>query len=246
MCTVFRYILENQNWLDARENKYEVVSERFFLRKEDWDVYKMWDNENSNINSDTRELLESISRNVTIDSVTIKELNFDNYKPEEKTPEEEFKLISERYKAASELYTNVLLTQKLLDHEDTFTEKTKYGETEFYRVPMANTKYVFTKYCELFYTKEIVDSILSYHEYIERDGKLYMSQSMGLGGPIVTSVEMSIIKDSDFQYTVKMKEFYDNSKDMTSNSEYHLLFRNGYWVWDREIFADDNVVLINK
>lgn len=249
MCAVFKYILENQNWINAREHVYEkitVMHEDYFLRKTDRDIYKMWDNENIDINSDDEALYESISKNVTIDSVTIKELNFDSYNPKEKTPEEEFELVSERYKAASELYTNVLLTQKLLDHTDAFIGATKYGETEFYRVPQANNKAVFVAYCKMFYTKEVVDSLMTYHEYLERDGKLYMSQSMGVGGPIVTKVEMSIVKNNNSQYTVKMKEYYDNSTDMATSGECHLIFRDGYWVWDRVIFADDNVVLINK
>lgn len=50
MCTVFKYILENQNWIDARENKYDkidMVGEYYFVDKKDINVYRQWENENN-------------------------------------------------------------------------------------------------------------------------------------------------------------------------------------------------------
>lgn len=85
MCTVFKYILENQNWIDARENKYEkidIVGEYYFSDKKDKEIRQKWESEieEEEIGALVR-AYDAMSRTVRIDSVTIKELNFDNYTP---------------------------------------------------------------------------------------------------------------------------------------------------------------------
>jgi len=82
MCAVFKFILENQNWIDARANKYEKIdidADYYFLNKKEQAAFEQWKKDNADYrNGNYNRALESISRNVTIDSVTIKELHFDN------------------------------------------------------------------------------------------------------------------------------------------------------------------------
>lgn len=82
MCAVFKFILENQNWIDARANKYEKIdidADYYYLNKKDQAAFEQWKKDNADYrNGNYNRALESISRNVTIDSVTIKELHFDN------------------------------------------------------------------------------------------------------------------------------------------------------------------------
>ena len=87
-------------------------------------------------------------------------------------------------------------------------------------------------------------SLLKENDYVEQNGKLYMSQTLGIGGPVVTKVEMSIRKDSDTRYTVAMTESYEET--MTSQSERHLIQVDGSWVWDSIICASDDVSFSKK
>lgn len=82
MCAVFKFILENRNWIDARANRYEKIDTDtgyYYLNKKDQAAFDVWKRNNADYNNGNyNQALESISQNVTIDSVTIKELHFDN------------------------------------------------------------------------------------------------------------------------------------------------------------------------
>ena len=81
MCAVFKFILENQNWIDARANRYDKIdmdADDYFLKKEDQVAFEKWKKDNADYkNGNYTRALESISKKVAIDTVTIKELNFD-------------------------------------------------------------------------------------------------------------------------------------------------------------------------
>lgn len=160
----------------------------------------------------------------------------------ESEPTSEFDLVCERYRAASDLYFHVLLVQDWLDQEDKFImERTNYEERYYYHVPQADTKQEFINYCRQYYTPELVNELIGMHKFIEKNGKLYMDQSWGLGGPIITEVEMTVRKDSDSRYTIGLYEFYDYDRVMNTSTEVHLIKVNGYWVWDSIIGAADDV-----
>ena len=165
------------------------------------------------------------------------------YRGENPQPDD-YNLICERYRAANDLYMHVFLDQEKLDRTDTIKAQGKYGDMTFYHVPQADSKQAFADYCKQFYTAQIVEGLLKENDYVEQNGKLYMSQTLGIGGPVVTKVEMSIRKDSDTRYTVAMTESYEET--MTSQSERHLIQVDGSWVWDSIICASDDVSFSKK
>ena len=108
MCTVFKFILENQNWIDARENKYkkiDLTGDYYFVDKKDIAKYEQWirENDEDDMGAVIRKY-ESISKNVSIDSVTIKELNFDNYTPSGNTGKNNI-TAEEAYRIACEYWS---------------------------------------------------------------------------------------------------------------------------------------------
>lgn len=163
----------------------------------------------------------------------------------EKPQPDDFTLICERYRAANDLYMHVYLDQVNLDQKDTLKAQGRYGEMTYYRVPQANTKQEFSEYCKQFYSADIVEDLLKNNDYIERNGKLYMSQTLGIGGPLITKVEMSVQKNSDTRYTVTMTESY-GAAIPSQTEEIHLIKTNGAWVWDSIICASDDVELSRK
>lgn len=84
MCTVFKFILENQNWIDARENVYEkwdfiaTFDRYYFIKKDQIPLYQDWAR---NKRPDDKLSYQSITKKVKIDSVTIDVLDFDDYTP---------------------------------------------------------------------------------------------------------------------------------------------------------------------
>lgn len=158
--------------------------------------------------------------------------------------EGQFSLIRDRYTEANELYSNVITFQESLDKNDMITEKTGDGEKIYYRVPQADTKKEFREYCGKFYTEEVAEEIVGYHKYIERDGKLYMDQSLGLGGPLITAVEIFWNQNNTAQYTLELTEYYDGNTESPVYETVHLLRINGEWVFDKIICADDGVVIM--
>ena len=81
MCTVFKYILENQNWINARESKYIKADPDgyfFFIDKADEQYYNEWF---ANISSGNLvEEFEKRSKTVKIDTVSIEVLDFSDMK----------------------------------------------------------------------------------------------------------------------------------------------------------------------
>ena len=80
MCTVFKFILENQNWIDARENKYDKLDPYgvyYYLDRADGDAFFKWQEENAKRFSDDLEMFDAVSEKVTIDTVTIKAINME-------------------------------------------------------------------------------------------------------------------------------------------------------------------------
>lgn len=78
MCTVFKFILENRNWINAREYTYEKLDyiadygKYYFVAKNQLSAFYSWDNYRSRSKAE----LDAITRHVKIDSVTIDVLDF--------------------------------------------------------------------------------------------------------------------------------------------------------------------------
>lgn len=82
-----------------------------------------------------------------------------------------------------------------------------------------------------YYTKEITYELMSYHEWIERDGKLYVSQAAGLGGDDLSAMKLQIQKDSDTQYTIVVYPTYTGLGDVEPFTA-HYVYEDGNWVFD--------------
>lgn len=80
MCTVFKFILENQRWIDARENtyyKYDYIADLdcyFYIKKDQADYLSLWEHRNVKKHYDKAEY-NPITKNVQLDSVRIEVLD---------------------------------------------------------------------------------------------------------------------------------------------------------------------------
>lgn len=81
MCTVFKFILENRNWINAREYTYEKLdfiadyAKYYFVTKDEYDSYYSWRYSRERSKAE----LDAITRHVKIDSVTIDVLDFSSF-----------------------------------------------------------------------------------------------------------------------------------------------------------------------
>lgn len=89
MCTVFKFILENRNWINAREYTYIKLdfiadyAKYYFVTKDQYDSYYSWRYSRERSKAE----LDAITRHVKIDSVTIDVLDFSDMKnPQPGTP----------------------------------------------------------------------------------------------------------------------------------------------------------------
>lgn len=146
-----------------------------------------------------------------------------------------FRDISELIQEAAELYCGVFLWQDSVDTSDTIDQD--YG---YYRVREANSKAELYQLCLKHYSKECTDEMFSYHDWIERNGKLYVSRSMGLGGPVTEQADISIHRDSDTQYTIHFVSYFNGASGLLylGESDIHLNYLDGCWVWD-DVFDND-------
>ena len=156
----------------------------------------------------------------------------------------DFELVKESFKAASKLYSGIFLTQEDVNMSDVIRGTNVYGEEgDMYQVPQANTVEELKDYCRKIYSAEMVKELMAMHSFQETGGKLYIDQTLGLGGPVATAADMRITKDRDDQYTVEIVEYYDYSEEGVEPFVAHLNYVDGNWVWDTIIWGDENIEL---
>lgn len=151
-------------------------------------------------------------------------------------------LLRVQFKESVSLYYDLFLTQDV-DRNDSIPTSEYFGA--YYRVKQADSLEGLRTYCRQYYTEEIVSSLTdgTNLKWKEQNGKLYVSQAYGLGGPSVDSVDMIVHKDSASHYTIDCHCYWDAGFE--DDITVHLIQVNGYWVWD-EIIPGWNGITVNK
>lgn len=170
-------------------------------------------------------------------------MNSSNSKGDKKSGETDFEFVKRKYLEARNLCCGTFLWQNDTDTSDTIRDIGLGGnELDFFRVKYANTIEKFMEYCNSIYTENVTQELMQSHIFKEKNGKLYIDQSMGLGGPGVTAVQLKVTRENDEEYSVEIFETWDVEMD-TEPYTLYLKFVNGNWVWNNYIFADDDVIV---
>lgn len=137
--------------------------------------------------------------------------------------------ITAHFVEAADFYDSFFMAQDVY-RDDVITTR---DNTKYFRVKQADSLEAFRDYCRQYYSEEIVKWMTAGYgdEWIEQDGKLYVKEILGVGGPSVSSLDFRIWKDTDTRYTVVAHEkWYDESGNV--DQIYHLCLNNGNWQWD--------------
>lgn len=157
-----------------------------------------------------------------------------------------FQDISDLIRDAAKLYCGVFLWQSTVDHNDSIPS----GSDQFYdyyRVTEADTLDDLRSLCQQHFTREMTETLLETHQWLEQDGKLYVSQSMGIGGPVTEELAVSFQRTSDTTYAVHLigSMFLDTASPLTAETDETLEYIDGHWVWNHlfDGVANDQVVI---
>lgn len=86
-----------------------------------------------------------------------------------------------------------------------------------------------------YFTYDVVDEMMTYKGWIERDGKLYVSETFGLGGVAPDALYISVDRLKDTEYEIKVYESYNQGgsyQTLSNPVTIHYLLDDGNWVFD--------------
>ena len=153
--------------------------------------------------------------------------------PSKAPAELSFDDVKQLIQEAMDLYCGIFLWQDTVDHNDSIPS----GSDQFpayYRVTEVNSMDALRQLCRKHYTDTVTERIIGYHEWLEQDGKLYVSQSMGLGGPTAERMDVSFRRVSDTQYSVHIIGYATGASGLMKWGEDDVLldYVDGFWVWE--------------
>lgn len=99
-----------------------------------------------------------------------------------------------------------------------------------------------------YFTEETAQNLMAYKEWIELDGALYVSATEGLGGVWGDSMELTIHKDSETQYTITVQEFVNGEVAPWISTPYSVHYQcvDGHWVFDDVVLTYDMPITIRE
>lgn len=97
-----------------------------------------------------------------------------------------------------------------------------------------NTRADVVTLAQQYYTRSAAEEIVGYKQWIEQNGKLYVSMPEGLGGGYTDEMYIVMEKSGTGQYTLKCSEYMFG--EFMFSYEMHYTFMNGRWVFDTPIY----------
>ena len=123
---------------------------------------------------------------------------------------------------------------KEIDRNDAIVQEYEGYDTNFYAVSadgISKKDDVRRLACQYF-TESAVDDLMAQKGWVEKEGKLYVSEPLGLGGSVPDQLYVSIKKEKTDCYAISLYEKMPNNGGVfTKELQYFL--ENGNWVFDR-------------
>lgn len=93
-----------------------------------------------------------------------------------------------------------------------------------------------------YYTQDITNTLMSYKEWIEYNGSLYVSKPDGLGGPAITKCEVEVSEISENLFELNLYYYYNDS-DIPDGVKQNIRceYINGNWAFDQILIGYENV-----
>lgn len=93
-----------------------------------------------------------------------------------------------------------------------------------------------------YFTESVTEELMNYKQWYEENNQLYVSQTDGLGDPLIDGYDIFVQKDNDSKYTLKVVSYFNDETEPPHDVSLELI--NGKWVLN-EIFAFYSVPQIN-
>lgn len=93
-----------------------------------------------------------------------------------------------------------------------------------------------------YFTKSVTEELMNYKQWYEENNQLYVSQTDGLGDPLIDEYDIFVQKDNDSKYTLKVVSYFNGKTEPPYEVSLELI--NGNWVLN-DIFAFYSVPQIN-
>lgn len=139
--------------------------------------------------------------------------------------------------SASQFAWNWFWDAKEIDLSDSVIGELYGTEFNFYAVTAdgVNSKESLRELTHNYFTYDITDEMMSYKGWVEQNGKLYVSETFGLGGVAPDALYISVNKVSDINYEIIVYELSFQGKPSETLSDpiiMHYLWEDGHWVFD--------------
>lgn len=125
---------------------------------------------------------------------------------------------------------------------NTYTDKTQTIEEEMdggwklvYELvsdPNVNSVADLKRLTRQHYSEDVTANLMDYKSWLERDGRLYMSEVDGIGDFFFDNMDVVVTKVSEEEYQLLTFEYADGAL-LTEPEEITMTKENGYWVLDR-------------
>ena len=139
-----------------------------------------------------------------------------------------------------------------VDHNDTiYDDAIMDGTCPCERViePGVTTKADVLELTKAYFTEDAAQRLLNQKEWIELEDVLYVSATEGLGdGGMGNSMEVTVEKDSDTQYTVTIRQLVNGNVDSWISVPYSVRYRyaDGRWVFDDVVLVYGRPITLLK
>lgn len=139
-----------------------------------------------------------------------------------------------------------------VDHNDTiYDDAIMDGTCPCERViePGVTTKADVLELTKAYFTEDAAQRLLNQKEWIELEDALYVSATEGLGdGGMGNSMEVTVEKDSDTQYTVTIRELVNGNVDSWISEPYsvHYQYADGRWIFDDVVLVYGRPITLLK
>jgi len=139
--------------------------------------------------------------------------------------------ISTAIHTASKVSWNWFWDPTEIDRTDTFSQYYEQYPTNYYAVSVdgISNKEDLRNYMHQYFNYETIDEMMTYHDWLERDGKLYVSETLGLGGMAPSMLYITFTTVADSEYRITIFEDYGNTYEIDT---VHYLLEDGNWVFD--------------
>ncbi len=132
------------------------------------------------------------------------------------------------------------------DKSDTFTGVLNNQEWEYERINYEGINSIndLEELCSQYYTSDVIEELfdIQYKNWVEQNGKLYVSAIMGIGGILPDHEYKIYIKShSSSRYELIVYTYEINSDKFYGFFPVNITYVNGYWVLDKSFLEDMDI-----